>query len=348
MKVRRQLAASFIGALLIAACTASSSRPPPQVSEVRCANDTVATASPARPGCPSSLQESVVGRAICGAPFVGERSGEFTPPTDGVFANFQRAMTAVLGDPATALDVGSLWLRAEVMEDAQERYTVVTEVAPCGRGAGVFVIRHQPTWNVVVEVPHVGFEQETLAQGFGLLRAGARALFVAGSHRCASRDVTPCRGGQGGVCGEPSGYRTSDVAAFARTFFQAAHAATLALKDRPVVVSLHGKKPGADPVTVIVSDGTRRPGDDSSWSRRLADALARRGITAASCQSRADLRLCGTGSVQGRASNGAADACLGEPPTSSGLFLHVEQDYDKIEAQVAPRLEDALRELFAR
>jgi hypothetical protein len=115
-----------------------------------------------------------------------------------------------------------------------------------------------------------------------------------------------------------------------------------------VVVSLHGKKPAAGDPAVIVSDGTRLASDENSFSRRLADAIRRRGIPAGSCQADSKLRLCGTVSVQGRASNGAADACRGEAGSASGLFLHLEQDYENIEATIARPVEDALRELFGQ
>lgn len=314
-----------------------------------CAGASIESASRDRPGCPAELQTTSVGRAICTAPFVQEGGRVPAIPTDREIASFRSAFAAALRDPATPPDAGALGLNATVLANGDgERFTVISEAGGCGRGAGVFVLRHRPGWNLVVEVPHVGFEHETLAEGFRILRAGARALFVAGSHRCASRDVSPCRGSQGGVCGEPAGYRTSDVAAFDRTFFQAAHLATLDLRDPPVIVSLHGKKPAADDPAVIVSDGTRRASDENSFSRRLAEAISRRGIPAGSCQADSKLRLCGTVSVQGRASNGAADACLGQAESASGLFLHLEQDYDSIDARIAGPVEDALSELFAQ
>lgn len=344
--MRRTRALTVASLVWVSACATAQ---PTREAASPCAGAAIESASRDRPGCPAELQATTVGRAICAAPFVQEGGEVPAAPTHRELASFRSAFSAALREPAIPLDASALRLNATVLvDDDGERFTVISEAGGCGRGAGVFVLRHGPAWNVVVEVPHVGFEHETLLEGFRILRAGARALFVAGSHRCASRHVSPCRGSQGGVCGEPAGYRTSDAAAYDRTFFQAAHLATLELAEPPVVVSLHGKKPASVDPAVIVSDGTRRAADENSLSRRLADAIHRRGIPAGSCQADSKLRLCGTVSVQGRASNGAADACRGEAETASGLFLHLEQDYDNIEATIARTVEDALREIFGQ
>ena len=152
------------------------------------------------------------------------------------------------------------------------------------------------------------------------------------------------------ACGDggPEEYRTSDVAADVNNFFQAAHEASLQVEPKPLVISLHGKRPTIGEPSVIVSDGTRTAAPEGSLSRKLAGNIAARGTPTSSCQEPgSSLRLCGTVSVQGRVSNGATDACAEGPLTASGRFLHVEQDYDKI-GTIAPFLERAVVDLLTR
>jgi hypothetical protein len=330
------------------ACACARAPVASRTAAASCAQRTIGTAPSKDDRCPSLLSSSELGRIICDAPFLEREARAFEPVGAPARASFTLAVAELLARGATASDLAALGLEVRPVDEGGERFVVVRERGPCPRGAGTYVFRPASPWNVVVEVPHVGFEQETVSEGFALLLAGARALFLSGSDRCASLETSACRSSDGGVSGPPPGYRLSDVAAFPETFFQAAHEATL-VGSRPVVLSLHGKDPaGREEPTVMVSDGTKAEAPPGSASRRLAAALAQRGVAAVSCQAPgAHVRLCGTVSVQGRRSNGA-DACSPAGAEVSGLFLHVEQDYFRIAFELTRPLVESVAEVLGR
>lgn len=301
------------------------------------------------PGCPLSLRGSELGIAICAAPFIGENDGPFVSPNDVEQAGFRDAMVELLRTRVSTVPLreafATLGFSVAEVREGPEVFTLVTDAQSCVGGRGTFVFRENPTLDAVIEVPHVGFEQETLSEGFRLFMAGARALAISGSHRCATTVESPCRDGTTGVCGgEPRGYRTSDTAAFHESFFQSLHEAVVTSLPTVVAISLHGKRAKAGVPVVVTSDGTRTEGADTTLSRRVASMLTASGISAGSCQEPSStLRLCGMSSVQGRVSNGAVDACRDVPTTASGRFLHIEQDYDRIVADIEQPLLDVLR-----
>lgn len=315
----------------------------------------LADASPFLPGCPAALQGSRLGEALCSAPFLREIKRDFVAPSSAERSRFRDAMRRVLraGGATSDLrnDLIALGFSVEQVELDSEVFTVVADSPSCAGGRGVFVVREHPSLDAVIEAPHVGFEQETLSEGYRLFIAGARALVLAGTHRCASAFASPCRGSATEICGEgePRRYRTSDAAAFDETFFHAMHEAVVTELPSTIAVSLHGKREQSDVPLVVLSDGTRTGAADTALSRRVATLLSAVGISSGSCQEPdTTLRLCGTSNVQGRLSNGAANACSDVPTAGSGTFLHVEQDHDKISRTIEQPMVDALRQALPR
>lgn len=195
-----------------------------------------------------------------------------------------------------------------------------------GSGDAWLAWRSGPAAPLVIEVPHPLADRRTLAQGRRLFRElGARALLIAGSHRCASFELAGCPG-QSRVCGsglEP--YRASDVAHNNHSMFHAMHVALADAHPEAWFVSVHGMaRPGA-----IISDGTGYQTDPESFVARVAYALAARAPGVTSCNPLVGLPLapglCGTTNVQGRHLNGGHETCHAEIEASSGRFVHLEQ-----------------------
>lgn len=298
------------------------------------------------------MQENPLGEALCAAPFLRPGDGDFTPPTATARASFRNAMTALLRSPVVTQPLRNtftnLGFTVTELTLHTERFTVIADSARCPAGRGVFVVREHPTLDAAVEVPHVGFEQATVPEGYALFIAGARALAIAGTHRCASHIETACRHGARGVCtGEPRGYRSSDAAAFTETFFHAMHEALSAALPHTVAISLHAKRARLGEPWVVTSNGTRSFERETALSRQVASRLSHAGVSAGACQDfGANYRLCGTSNVQARASNGARDACHDVPTVATETFLHIEQDASKITTVIARVLIEALRALL--
>jgi hypothetical protein len=179
----------------------------------------------------------------------------------------------------------------------------------------------------VIEVPHPLADAGTLEEGVQVfLQAHAGALLIAGTHRCADVESTPCVGAEAtNACA--GRIRISDPAHFVASLFQRAHQALARQWPASAAVSLHAHADAAGEPAVTVSEGTRQARAADAPGNHLRDGLRVAGYTAASCNAAADgtPRLCGESNVQGRASNGAADACLHDASATSGRFLHVEQ-----------------------
>ena len=141
-------------------------------------------------------------------------------------------------------------------------------------------------------------------------------------------------------------YGVSDAAHFDDSFFQEAHEATLRLARPPVAASLHQARVTSTDPTIAISDGTRRRAGSRALTTRLSQALAGYDVHADSCNRRdSNLQHCGTTNVQGRASNRAPNVCGSATVTASGLFLHLEQDKDRV-LETLPALQMALEEVL--
>lgn len=196
-----------------------------------------------------------------------------------------------------------------------------------GFGQPVFAFREGEARSVIVEVPHTMFDYQTLEQGvatFTELRA--RALIVAGSHRCASAKTTTCDGASR-VCGGAGAFRESDAAHATDSIFQSAHRILAEHFRDDVVLSLHGmdSKHGA-----VLSDGTLIETSTTTVVARLAGELGvlypeHRITLCSGLSGPLSEELCGTTNVQGRHLNGSANACTEGATQSSGRFLHLEQ-----------------------
>jgi hypothetical protein len=185
--------------------------------------------------------------------------------------------------------------------------------------------------NVIVEVPHPIFDKNTPEEGSDIFQGlAARALFIAGTHRCANlRTESGCSGRTKACGGGSIPVRISDAPHFTGNFMYAGHGAALQLDPQPISLNLHGNE--SEPVAVTLSDGTLFAGRRTDLVQQLRRALLARigaekvkscnwpsdGLTAAN--------LCGTTNVQGRLSNGSPEACRRNAAGASGLFLHIEQ-----------------------
>lgn len=256
----------------------------------------------------------------------GPASEGFVDAASHELDRWREAVAALLeGDTTTVTELvdGPLFSYALIhLTDTEtgDTYYILQEVPSVQMGWGTVVVNPDPDRNVAVEVPHPMFEVGTDVEGADLFRrAGARALIIAGTHRCANRAPSPCDG-ESGVCGTGY-YHVSDMAHMVEVPFQAAHELTVDRFPGAVSLSLHGH--GRDRCeTVFLSSGVADSTPETV--RDLRRALTRRGISAAVPES-SDCPLIGSTNVQGRYSNGSDQPCTRPAPSASGTFIHIEQ-----------------------
>lgn len=286
--------------------------------------------APAQDPLPHASLGDLVAELKRGMPRAG--SGGFVPPSEDELDRFAGCVRALLDGDVDRAAEGARTVGCELrtLDDrkAERTYFVLaespSESPAAARGQGIAIVDPDPLRNLVLAVPHPLYDIDTPEVGVRIFQElRARALIIAGAHRCASAERSPCSG-RTEACGGGA-YRISDAAHFPRTFLQAAHRALIGLDPRPVAVSLHGMvSRSAD---AILSDGTVSPSGPDALVNRLRAGLRSRGVRAASCNWPADgeQALCGTTNVQGRLYNGSADPCTEAARASCGLFLHVEQ-----------------------
>ena len=276
----------------------------------------------------------------------GSESEGFVKPSADELARFRELVSkAASGDvtgAAAHAEAAGLPYRVVRFTDTgagSREVLLLEERMPLAKGWGTFVLDPAPLRDLVVEAPHARYDVETENQAFALFRRlRARAFLLAGTHRCANAERTPCDGTTD-VCGT-SYYRVSDPAHFTAGPFQEAHEALVSLWPSSVSFSVHGHS-SSDCEDVFLSSGVGAdPGPlvPALRERLLAEGgltVGAAGIPGSSCT------LTGGTNVQGRFSNGSAAPCTKAAAAASGRFLHAEQSR-------AVRTDAALTEKLAR
>jgi hypothetical protein len=143
------------------------------------------------------------------------RSGAegFVEPSEAERRTFQAAMATLLYGGLPVGELASLNYDVALLRDkaAARSYWVVVEKQNNHRGLGTYILDTRPRRNIVLEVPHPLFDQNTPEQGARVLQeTRARALFISGTHRCSNAAVSPCTPAGSSACDEIT--RVSDAA----------------------------------------------------------------------------------------------------------------------------------------
>lgn len=145
------------------------------------------------------------------------------------------------------------------LPEENEELIILRERSPISTGWGTYVFRQGESRDLVIEVPHPIADEITRNEGVTMFRElKARALLVAGTHRCANGGFALC-GGTTIACGQVEPYRESDVAHATRTMFQAAHQALVPCEGSTVAIQLHGNSLHTCP-DLFISNGSKYPG----------------------------------------------------------------------------------------
>jgi hypothetical protein len=124
--------------------------------------------------------------------------------------------------------------------------------------------------NIVIEVPHEGFESGTKTQGARLFKAlAARALMINKEHRCSDPDTSACSG-KTHVCG--GRFRESDVAHHTANTFHLLHMRHTDMDPVTKFVQLHGFDASPGDMAEI-GDGTTKDYAPDSVSVLFANNL---------------------------------------------------------------------------
>ena len=252
-----------------------------------------------------------------------------SPPPDTLDA-LQVGITALVsGDVTTAVTAlgGASFEACRGVGD--ESALVVVKPVESGTGQPLVAVRMVDATPVIIGVPHPNYELGTLTESVDLMQAlKARALIVAGAHRCANAAASSCDGTTDVCSGaDEEAFRESDMAHVVDSLFQVAHEVLIEAYSDAWVVSVHGMEEDG----IGLSDGTQEALDDDAAVVQLHEALvaAFPAEDVTSCNefdgAVVEPRYCGEFNAQGRLANGSSWPCELDPPGSSGTFVHLEQ-----------------------
>ena len=198
---------------------------------------------------------------------------------------------------------------------------------------GTYVFSKTPTRNnLIIQAPHIKYDTNTGKQAIYCFKNNvARAVFINGTHRCNSDSYSSCSGTTS-ACGSSDNYKMSDLAHTTTSMFQKTTENMFKSISNSVFVQLHGfGKRVSDPY-VIMSNGTREtPAKD--YAVLIKEALLVEDNTLTFKLAHKDLnwtRLIGFTNTQGRLINGSPDYCNTSATSTSGRFIHIEQEKYKL------------------
>jgi hypothetical protein len=248
---------------------------------------------------------------------------------------FATVITAVLaGDTAAACQLPPSYRLLQMQDPAAGSLYVVAEVDAAGKPAAVLrwgtyaalaALDEAPYRKLAVEAPHPLYDTNTEIESADLfVQARARYFLLAGTHRCADKEPSPCTG-TSDVCGGPvEPYRVSDVAHAVAAPFYAVHVALSSASPDLLFLQLHGNS-AACPDALVSDVSGDWPG--AGFAADLAAAVESKGATAGRCGAgfpTSACDLCGGGNVEARATAASKDPCS-KGGTEYGRFVHLEQ-----------------------
>ncbi len=198
---------------------------------------------------------------------------------------------------------------------------------------GTYVFSKNPDRNqLVLQAPHTQHDTNTGKQAiYCFKRLHNLALLLPGTHRCNNSSFSSCSGTTSTCSSSPTSFRISDMAHNTTTMFQKTTEVLYNHTTQPVFIQLHGfGKQASDPY-VILSNGTNQtPTTDYALMLKNELLNADNSLTFKIAHLDNWTRLVGFTNTQGRMINQSSNPCNTAASTTTGRFIHVEQERIKL------------------
>jgi len=281
--------------------------------------------------------ENYIGNIIDNSP--GSSGDDYLEPTTTQLNTWNTIINFVLADNLVDARSNANTVNYKITEftdtsiSPNQVFYVLEEKSTQSNYWGTYVFSKTPTRNnLIIQSPHSKFDTNTGNQAIYCFKNTiAKAVFINGTHRCNSDSFSSCSGTTS-VCGSSDAYRISDLAHTINSIFQKTTENLLTAISNSVFVQLHGfgKQP-TDPY-VIMSNGTRET-PSTDYARLIKDALLEEDNTLTFELAHINTtwtRLIGFTNTQGRLINNSSDHCNTSATTTSGRFIHIEQEKSKL------------------
>jgi len=300
--------------------------------------------------------EDYIATKISNAP--GSSGNNYVIPTSTNLTTWNTVIDAVLENNIEAARANAISLNYQITEftdtslSPNQLFYVLEEKSSQTNYWGTYVFSKTPIRNnLVIQAPHSKYDTNTGKEAVHCFKnLVAKALFINGTHRCNNSDASSCSGTTS-VCGTTEAFRVSDLAHNTMSIFQKTTENVFNTITNSVFIQLHGfGKKSTDPY-VIISNGTRvTPTTD--YVAQLKEALFAVDNNLTFKLAHIDTgwtRLIGFTNTQGRLINNSADYCNTSATTTSGRFIHVEQEKSKLRADINgwAKMKTALSNVFS-
>lgn len=218
---------------------------------------------------------------------------------------------------------------------SNEEYYVVEEKVPSQKYWGTYVFNKMYCrFSLVLQAPHPRYDTNTGKEAvFCFLRLSAHALFISGTHRCNHDNFSSCSGTTS-ACGSSEAYRVSDMAHGTDNAFHRSTKVWSETHPETHFVQLHGFAKQTDDPYLILSNGTRET-PDLDHLTEIASKLNQIDEVLDAEIAHLNLswtRLIAFTNTQGRMLNESTDPCNKHNPSTTGRFLHIEQEKSRLRA----------------
>lgn len=299
--------------------------------------------------------ETYIGNIIDSAP--GSSGNDYTEPLKTQLNSWETTVSNILKNNITeaVISAGSIGYQITEFTDTalntSQVFYILEKKATENNFWGTYVFSKTPSRkNLILMAPHSKYDTNTGKQAAYCFRDGlAKALLINGTHRCNSSSASSCSGTTS-VCGSNAAYRISDLAHTTNSAFQKTTEILFTNVVNSTFIQLHGfSKQSTDPY-VIISNGTRET-PTTDYATKIKNALLAEDSSLTFKLAHIDTnwnRLIGLTNTQGRLINNSTDFCNSSATTSSGRFIHIEQEKSKLRNDVSgwAKMSNALKKVF--
>lgn len=270
----------------------------------------------------------------------GDSGNDYKIPTASDMTNWENCINAILSDDLATARTNADLVNYEIIEYTDSGLTgaeflVLKEKSNRVNywGTYVFGSDNVQTNRVVLQAPHAHFDFNTGKQAiYSFLRLYGYALFLNGTHRCNHDQASTCSGTTSVCSGSSEAFKISDLAHNVNSVFQKTTEIIHDSISDSVFIQLHGfTKLASDPY-VILSNGTDESPSGVDYASLLKDELFNQDNSLTFKVAHLDnwTRLVGFTNTQGRYINQSANPCNTSATSSSGRFIHLEQEKSKL------------------
>lgn len=300
--------------------------------------------------------EVYLGGFINGVP--GNSGNNYQIPTNEQLDIWNEVVTAILNENIQEAVTKSAEINYQINEftdtslSGNQVFYILEESSDKQFHWGTYVFAKTPTIsNLVIQAPHIEYDTNTGKQAVYCFRENiTKALFLSGTHRCNHSTASSCSGTTSACSSSSQAYRISDMAHNTNSMFQETTEIVFSNVSNSVFLQLHGfGKNDSDPY-VIMSNGTRET-PSTDYSVQLRDALLNEDSSLTFKIAHIDTdwnRLIGFTNTQGRYINGSSNPCLTSATSTTGRFIHIEQEKSKLRENSSgwSKMSNALKSVF--